>query len=67
MLLSVREVSYVGHIEMYTTEQSLRDHSPFEVEIAITNLKRYESPDSDEISALQSETRKLVNSIWNKK
>jgi hypothetical protein len=45
---------------------------PFEVEISVANLKRYKSPDSDEIAAellqaggetLCSELHKLINSI----
>jgi hypothetical protein len=46
-----------------------------EVEIAVAKLKKYKSPDSDEIPAeliqaggkmLLSVIRKLINSIWNK-
>jgi hypothetical protein len=48
---------------------------PFEVEIAITKLKRYKSPGSDEIPAeliqtggqiLRFKIHKVINSIWNK-
>jgi hypothetical protein len=48
---------------------------PFEVEIAIAKLKRFKSPDSDQIPAeliqaggeiLCSEIHKLIDSIWNK-
>jgi hypothetical protein len=56
---------------IHTGELLIPDPSPFEVEIAITNLKRYNSPGSDQIpveliQASQSEIHKLVNSIWNK-
>jgi hypothetical protein len=53
----------------------LPDPSRFEVEIAITKLKRYKSPVSDQIPAeliqargeiLRSRIHKLINSIWNK-
>jgi hypothetical protein len=51
------------------------DPSHFEAEIAIAKLKKYKSPDSDQIlaelipaggEALCSEIHKLINRIWNK-
>jgi hypothetical protein len=48
-LLNVCRVSHVRKIEIHTAEP--RDRSPFEFEIGIANLKKYKSPDSDEILA----------------
>jgi hypothetical protein len=51
------------------------DRSPFDVEIAIAKLKKYKSPESDQILAeliqagcetLLSEVYKLIKSLWNK-
>jgi hypothetical protein len=51
------------------------DPSPSEVEIVISKLKNYKSPDTDHILAeliqaggeiLRSEIQKLTNSIWSK-
>jgi hypothetical protein len=62
-------------IEIHSAEPLVPDLSPFEVEIAIAKLRRYISPDKDQIAAeliqaggetLQSETHKLINCIWNK-
>jgi hypothetical protein len=50
-LLNVHRVSDVRQIEIHTAEPLVPDTSPFEVEIAIAKLKRYESPGSDEIPA----------------
>jgi hypothetical protein len=61
-------------MELHTTELLVPNPSPFEVEIAITKLKRYKSSGSDQIQVeliqaggetLQS-VHKLVNSIWSK-
>jgi hypothetical protein len=58
-----------------TPEPFVRDPSPFEAEIAIAMLKRYNSPGSDQIPAeliqaggetSQSEIHTLINYIWNK-
>jgi hypothetical protein len=43
--------SDVRQIQIHTVEPLVPDHSRFEVEIAITNLKRYKSPGSDQIPA----------------
>jgi hypothetical protein len=49
--------------------------SPFEVEMAIDQLKRYKSPGIDQIPAelikaggskICSEIHKLINCVWNK-
>jgi hypothetical protein len=42
-LLNSRRVSEVRHVEIYTTEKLVPDHSVFEVEITIANLKIYTS------------------------
>jgi hypothetical protein len=69
----VHRVSDVRQIELHTAEPLVSDLSPFEVEIAIAKLKKYNSPVSDEIPSeliqaggetLQSEIHKLINSIW---
>jgi hypothetical protein len=39
--LNVHSVSDVGQIAIHTAEPLVSDPSPFEVEIAITKLKRY--------------------------
>jgi hypothetical protein len=73
--MKVHRVSVVNQIEIHTAEPLVNDPSPFEVEIVIANLKNYKSPGSDQIPAeltkaggetLQSETHKLINSIWSK-
>jgi hypothetical protein len=75
-LLNVQRVSDVGQIEeIHTAEMLVPDPSPFEVEIAIAMLKRYQSPGRDQIlteliqavgETLRSEIHILINSIWNK-
>jgi hypothetical protein len=50
-LLKEHRVSDVRQVEIHTAEPSVRDHSPFEVEIAIAKFKRYELPGSDRIPA----------------
>jgi hypothetical protein len=74
-LLNVHKVSDVRQIEIHTAEPLVPGRSRFEVEIAIEKLKRYKSPDSDQIPAelirargetLQSEIHKLSDSISNK-
>jgi hypothetical protein len=74
-LLNVHRVSDVTQIEIHTAELLVPDPSPFEVEIAIVDLKRYNLPGSDQIPAefiqaggeiLYSKIHKLINSIWNK-
>jgi hypothetical protein len=74
-LLNVHSVSDVRQREIHMTEPLVLDPSPFEVEIAITKLKNYKMPGSDQIQAeliqaggetLLSAIHKLINSIWNK-
>jgi hypothetical protein len=50
-LLNVHRVSDVRQMEKHTAEPIVPDPSPFEVEIAIANLKRYKSPSSYQILA----------------
>jgi hypothetical protein len=73
--IECHRVSDVRQIEIHTAEPLVPDPSPFEVEIAIQNLKRYKSPGSDQIPSelikeggeiLCSKIHKLINSIWNK-
>jgi hypothetical protein len=68
----VHHVSDVRQIEVHTAELLVRGPSRIEVEIAITKLKKYKSPGSDQIPAkliqaegelLLSATHKLINSI----
>jgi hypothetical protein len=63
-------------MEVHTTEPSVPQPTPFEIEIAIAKLKKYKSPGSDPIPAelikagvktLQSTIHKLFNSIRRKK
>jgi hypothetical protein len=62
-------------VEIHTAEPLVPEPSPLEAEIAIAKLKKYKSPDYDQIPAevnqaggetLQSEIHKLINSIWSK-
>jgi hypothetical protein len=71
-LSKCRACIYTG---IHTAEPLAPDPSPFEVEIAIENLKRYKLPGSDGILAeliqaggeiLRSKIHKLRKSIWNK-
>jgi hypothetical protein len=73
-LLNVHNVSDVGQLEVHTAEPLVPEPSRLEVEIAIAKLKKYKSPDSDQIPVeliqaggemLLSAIHKL-NSIWNK-
>jgi hypothetical protein len=50
-LLKVCGISHVRQIELYTVELLVPDPSPFEVEIAVAKLKRYNLPGSAQISA----------------
>jgi hypothetical protein len=67
--MNVHRVSDVRQIEIPTAELLVSDPSPFEVEIAIANLKKCKSPGSDQIPAqliqvggetLRSEISKLI-------
>jgi hypothetical protein len=73
--LNVHRVSDVRQVEIHTAEPVGPDPSPVEVEIAIAKMKRYKSPDKDQILAeliqaggeiLRSKIHKLIRSIWNK-
>jgi hypothetical protein len=49
--LNVYRASDVRQIEIHTAEPLVPDPSPCEVEIAITKLKSFKSPGSDQIQA----------------
>jgi hypothetical protein len=49
--LNVHNVSDVRQIEIHTAEPLVPGPSHLEVEIAIAKLKKYKSPDSDQIPA----------------
>jgi hypothetical protein len=64
-----------GQTEIQTAEQFVPQPNMSEVEVATGKLKRYKSPDADEIPAeliqmgvetLHSEIHKLIKLIWNK-
>jgi hypothetical protein len=68
-LLNVHSVSDVRHVEMHTAEPLV------EVEIAIVKLKKYKSPDCEQVPAeliqagdetLMSLIHKPIKCIWNK-
>jgi hypothetical protein len=70
--VNVHRVSDDRQIEIYTSEPSVPDPSPSQVETAIAKLKTYKSPGSDEIPAeriqaggetSQSENHTLIDSI----
>jgi hypothetical protein len=74
-LLNVHNVSDVRQIEVHMAEPIVPGPSHLKVEIAVGKLKKYKSPDSDEILAepiqagceiLLSAIHKLINSVWNK-
>jgi hypothetical protein len=74
-LLNVHNVSDGRQIEIHTDEPLVPGPSYLEVEIAIAELKKHNSPGSDQILAeliqaggetLLSALHKLINSIWNK-
>jgi hypothetical protein len=69
---NVHRVSDVRQIEICTAAPLVPDCSPFEDEIAVAKMKKYELPGSDEILAeliqaggeiLRSKIHKLINSI----
>jgi hypothetical protein len=73
--LNVHRVSDVRQVEIHTAEPLVPEPSPFETEIAIAKLKKYNSQGSDQIPAeliqaggeiLRSEIHKLIHSICNK-
>jgi hypothetical protein len=60
-------------VEIYKIEPLIPEPNPFEVEIAIANMKSYELPDIDQIPAqlvqeggetLRFVIHKLINSLW---
>jgi hypothetical protein len=72
-LLNVHSVSDVRQIEAHMAEPLVPSSSRLEVEIAITKLKKYKLPGSDQIPAeliqaggemLLSAIHKLINYIW---
>jgi hypothetical protein len=74
-LLNVYNFSFAGQIEVHTTESLVPGPSHLEVETAIPKLKKYKSPDSNQIPAelyqaggetFLSVIHKLFNSICNK-
>jgi hypothetical protein len=74
-LLSEHNVSDVRQIEVHTAQLLVPSPSHLEVEIAITTLKKYKSPGSDQIPAelIQaggeislSTIHDLNNSVWSK-
>jgi hypothetical protein len=69
-LLNVHRVNDVRQIEIHTAEPLVPDPGPFEVEIAIAKLKRYNAIPAGLIQAgveiLHSKIHRLINSIWNK-
>jgi hypothetical protein len=56
---------YVGQMEMHKAELLVPDPGPFEVEIAITNLKQYKSPGSDQflVELIQAGGKTLVSAV----
>jgi hypothetical protein len=75
-LLNVHGYIDVRLTENHTAEPLVSDPSAFEVEMAIENLKSYNSPSIDLISAdlikaegskICSEIHNFINSAWNKK
>ena len=71
----VNEVSSVRQAEIHTAEPILNEPSAFEVGIIILNLKRHKSQVTVPMPAelikaggtkIRSETRKFINSKWNK-
>jgi hypothetical protein len=73
-LLNIHGVGGVKQTEMHTAEPFVPEHSASEVKVAIGKLKRYKSPDVDQIPAeliqaggetLHSEIHEL-KLIWNK-
>jgi hypothetical protein len=74
-LLNVHNVSDVRQTEVHTAEPLAPSSSRLEIEVAITKMKKYKSPSSDQIPTeliqtgseiLLSAIDKLINSLWNK-
>jgi hypothetical protein len=73
--LNVHGAGGVRQTEVHTAELFVPEPSASEIEVAIGKLKRYKSPDVDQIPAeliraggetLRSEIHKLIKLIWNK-
>jgi hypothetical protein len=74
-LFNIHGVNDVRQTEIHTAEPLVPEPSAFGVEMAIENLKRHESPGTDQIPPqlikaggviIRSENHKLTISIWNK-
>jgi hypothetical protein len=74
-LLNVHRTGDFRQTEMHTAEPFVPQSSASESEVPIEKLKRYKSPDIDQIPAeliqaggetLRSEFHKLIKLIWNK-
>jgi hypothetical protein len=73
--IRVHRVSNDGQVEIHTGEPLVHDLSPFEIEIAVAESKRYKLTGSDRTLAeliqaggktVLSEIHEFINSIWNK-
>jgi hypothetical protein len=67
--------SNVGQLEVHRAEQLVLGPSRFEFEIAFTKLKKYKSPNSDQLpeeffkargEISLSAIHQLINCVWNK-
>jgi hypothetical protein len=74
-LLNMHNDSDIRQIEVHMAEPLVSGPSHPEVEISIATLKKYKSPDSDQIlteiiqtgcETLLSNIHKLINAAWNK-
>jgi hypothetical protein len=74
-VLNIHGVNDVRQTEVHTAEPLVPEHSAFEVEMAIEELKRHKSPGIDQIPAelfkagnriIRSEIHKFIISIWSK-
>jgi hypothetical protein len=74
-VLNIHEVNDVRQTKVHTAEPLVPEPSAFEVEMGIEKLKRHKSPGIGQIPPelikagdriIQSETHKLIISIWNK-
>jgi hypothetical protein len=70
----MHNVSDVRQTDIHSAEPLVPEHISFQLEIVIAKMRRYKSPDGNQIPAewiqaicgIQcSEIQKLVNSIWN--
>jgi hypothetical protein len=74
-LLNVHKISDAWQMHIHRAEPLLPEPSPHETEISVPKLRKYKSPDSDQIPAeliqaagkiLRYEIHKIINCIWNK-